>query len=134
MRITFIVWNAAKGMARGSRTNSGCVLTPRLPGGLAAMLLGKGHVLIPRPAARRSDAERRVRELSDGEDCERFEHLGLLSSRKLPWKEKAAEEGLARFPSRGWLRAGSACVYSAPPATRCGSAALSCKASLGLEH
>ena len=44
-----------------------------------------------------SDTERRGQELRDGEDCERFGHLGWLPSCSLPWKEQAANptrEGL----------------------------------------
>lgn len=44
------------------------------------------------------------------------------------------EKGLAWLPSCGWLQAESACVHSAPPAAHHTSAALSCKASLGLEN
>lgn len=102
-------------------------------GGLAALLLREGHVLVPSSAGGRSDTERGVRELSDGEDCERFEHLGLLSSRKLPWKEKAANppregSGVASLlqPAEGWH-----CLHRAP---HCALAAFSPEASLGLEN
>lgn len=76
MRIIFILQNAEQGTARGSRRNSGCELIPCLPGSLAAMLLSKGHVLVPRPAVGRCDTERRAQELSDVEDSERLEQLG----------------------------------------------------------
>lgn len=116
MRIIFILQNAAKGLARGSRTNGGCVPIPHLPGGLAAVLLGTGHALIPRPAVGRSDTERGIRELSDGDDCEKFEHSGLLSRRKLPWKEKEANptregSGTASLPwlAEGWDRLCAPC-------------------------
>lgn len=85
-----------------------------------ALAAGQGTSARPQ-ACCGSDTERRARELSDGQDCERFEHLGLLSSRKLPWKEKAANptregSGVASLPrlTEGWH-----CVHRAPPATHC---------------
>lgn len=41
MRIIFILQNAAKGMAGGSRKKGSCVLVPRLPYGLTAVLLAQ---------------------------------------------------------------------------------------------
>lgn len=86
--------------------------------------LGRGRVLVPRAAVWSSDAEK-AQELSVWEDGERLEHLGMLLFCKFPWKDKAANptgEGLAQLPCRG---------HSSPPATRCGSAALSSEASVG---
>lgn len=122
MRIIFILQNTEQATARGSRRNSGCGLIPRLPGGLAAVLLGKGHVLVPRPAAGRSNTEGRARELSDGEDSERLEQLGLLpSANPLGKRNSKSQQG------RVWhgLSPAAGGVHCTPPHTHCGSAALS---------
>lgn len=92
MRIIFILQNAAKGMAGGSRKKGGSVLAPCLPGGLAAVLLA--HVLVPRPAAGA---------LALREEFE-SSHIGMTAKGLAIWDcshpAKSLGEGKAANPTR----------------------------------